>query len=175
MIDLFHESRFFFVNKANNLVGLVSYADLDKIPVRVWLFILISKFEFLLLQLIKNFYKGSSWLDKLSSKRQKKIADLLNEKRKHDIDISLEDCLNLGDMIELLGCDGNLRSFVGYDSKRSCKNECSGIDILRNNVIHPSNSLVNNYDGSKRLSKRIERLQQAVSRIESALRNFKMT
>ena len=173
MIDLFQKSRFFFVNRANDLVGLVTYADLDKIPVRVWLFILICKFEFLLLQLIKNFYEGSSWLNKLTAKRRKKITDLFDEKRKHDIDISLEDCLNLGDMIELLECDRKLRSFVGYTSKNSCKRECSGLDVLRNNVMHPSNSLVNNYDGVKVLSKRKDRLQQATKRIESALKNLK--
>ena len=175
MIDLFQKSRFFFVNRANDLVGLVTYADLDKIPVRAWLFILISKFEFLLLQLIKNFHKGSSWLDELTPKRRKKIADLFDEKRRHDIDISLEDCLNFGDMIELLECDSKLRSFVGYSSKSSCKRECSGLDVLRNNVMHPSNSLVNNYDGVKTLSERIERLQQATKRIESALSNLKTT
>lgn len=171
MIDLFQKSRFFFVNRANDLVGLVTYADLDKIPVRVWLFILICKFEFLLLQLIKNFYEGSSWLNKLTTKRREKITDLFDEKRKHDIDISLENCLNLGDMIELLESDRKLRSFVGYTSRNSCKRECSGLDVLRNNVMHPSTSLVNNYDGVV-LSKRKNRLQQATKRIESALKNF---
>ena len=171
MIDLFQKSRFFFVNRANDLVGLVTYADLDKIPVRVWLFILICKFEFLLLQLIKNFYEGSLWLNKLTAKRRKKITDLFDEKRKHDIDISLENCLNLGDMIELLESDRKLRSFIGYTSRNSCKRECSGLDVLRNNVMHPSTSLVNNYDGVV-LSKRKNRLQQATKRIESALKNF---
>lgn len=89
MIDLFRKSRFFFVNRANDLVGLVTYVDLDKFPVRVWLFILISKFEFLLLQLIKNFYKGSTWLDELTSTRRRKIIDLFDEKRKPVPDSSI--------------------------------------------------------------------------------------
>lgn len=173
MIGLFQRSRFFFVNRANDLVGLVTYADLNKFPVRAWLFILICKFEFLLLQLIKDFYKASSCLNKLTAERRKKITDLFDEKRKHDIDTSLEDCLNLGDMIELLECDKKLRSFVGYTSKTSCKKECSGLEVLRNNVMHPSNSLVNNYDGVKVLNKRKDRLQQATKSTESALENLK--
>jgi len=171
VINLFQKSRFFFVNRANDLVGLVTYADLDKIPVRIWLFILISKFEILLLQLIKKFYKKSLWLNELTPLRRRKITDLLNEKRKHDIDVSLEDCLNLGDLIELLERDGGLRSFVGYETRNSCSQEMSGLDHLRNNVVHPSNSLVNSYDGVKKLNERIGRLQQAMKRVESALEN----
>jgi len=174
MIDLFQKSRFFFVNKANELVGLVTYADLDKIPIRVWLFILICKFEFALLQLIKNFYKGSSWLEKFTPERREKITKLFNEKRKQDIDISLEDCLNLGEMIELLECDDKLRSLAGYDTRSSCKSECSGLETLRNNVMHPSSSSLKNYDGVMKLSKRKERLRRAIDRVESALKNLKM-
>lgn len=173
MIELFQKSKFFFVNRANDLVGLVTYADLDKIPVRVWFFILISRFESLLLQLIKSFYEKKSWLNKLTTKRRKKITDLLNEKRKHDIDISPEDCLNLGDMIELLGRDKELRSFVGYPSRKSCENECSGLADLRNKVMHPSVSLVRSFDRAKELGDRKDKIQQAIKRMESALKNPK--
>ncbi len=169
MVDLFQRSRFFFVNKRNDLVGLVTYADLNKIPMRVLLFVLISQFEFLLLTLIKKFYRKETWISKLALERQEKIKELYNEKRKHDTDISFEDCLNLGDMIELLECDSELRVFVGYASLSSCKKECGYLDILRNNVMHPSNSLIKNYIGVKKLSSRIRRLHKSIERIRSIL------
>jgi len=169
MVDLFQRSRFFFVNKGNDLVGLVTYADLDKIPMRTWLYILISQFEFLLLELIKKFCRTRAWLSKLTPERLDKIKNLHDKKMENDTDISLEDCLNLGDMIELLECDSKLRSFVGYKSKSSCKKACSGLDDLRNNVMHPSNSLIKNYAGVKTLCKRIKRLQVSIERIKPTL------
>jgi len=173
MIKLFRRSKFFFVNRVSDLVGLVTYADIDKIPVRLWLYVLISRFEILLHQLIGEFYDGSSWMNVLAPSRRSKIAKLFDEKRRNDVDISLQDCLNLGDMISLLECDNKLRLYVGYASRNLCRKEISGLDALRNSVMHPSNSLISSYDGVKVLDERIERLQQAIERVESRLLGLK--
>ena len=94
MIDLFG---------VDGLDGLITYADLNKIPVRFWLFILISKLD-VLLQLIKQFNPASGW-NMFTNNRRKKISNQLNDKRKDDIDKSMEDCLNIGDMIEIIQYD----------------------------------------------------------------------
>jgi len=87
----------------DGLDGLITYADLNKIPVRFWLFILISKLD-VLLQLIKQFNPASGW-NMFTNNRRKKISNQLNDKRKDDIDKSMEDCLNIGDMIEIIQYD----------------------------------------------------------------------
>ncbi len=169
IIDLFCSSKFFFVKNANNLMGIITYADLNKIPVRILLFIQISKLENLLLQLIKDFYLGYSWMHVLTCSRRKKITNLYKEKRKSNIDISLDHCLSLGDMLEIIECDNILSSHLGYSSKSCCKKEISGLENLRNDVMHPSNSIINTYDGVKRLSKRLNKLQKFTECIESNL------
>ena len=40
-----------------------------------------------------------------TNNRRKKISNQLNDKRKDDIDKSMEDCLNIGDMIEIIQYD----------------------------------------------------------------------
>ena len=45
----------------------------------------------------------------------------------------------------------------------------SGLEDLRNDVMHPSNSLINAYDGVKRLSERLEKIQKVTRRFESVL------
>jgi len=113
------------------------------------------------------------WLNRLTAKRREKLEEMLREKRKHDVDISLADCLNLGDMLELLERDKELRSTVGYHARGSCQKELSGLELLRNNVMHPSSSLVNNYDCIMTLRERKEKLQRTIDCIESAIEHLK--
>jgi hypothetical protein len=168
MINLFQNSRFFFVLEGNDLVGLVTYSDLNKSPVRALIFILISKFEFLLLQQIKNNYENSlSWFNKLDRKRQNKISNIFENKKKADADTVIEDCLNLGDMICILEQDEDFRSRIGYLSKSSCEKELGCLDDLRNRTMHPSDSLIDSYDDVAKLGERVERLKKATLRIQS--------
>ena len=74
-------------------------------------------------------------------------------------------------MIQLIERDSKIRSCVGYKNRNFCEKELSGLNELRNSVMHPSNSLVRNYDGVKKLCKRIERLRKATERIEDAYAN----
>jgi hypothetical protein len=166
MIRLFQRSKFFFINRANDLIGLVTYADLNKIPVRVWIYILINKLEYVLLQLIKSYYPDSSWMNELTDDRQKKITDRFNDKKKEDVETSLEDCLNLSDMIDLVERDRKLRSLMGFTSKKTSKKQFSGLNTLRNRTMHPSTSLITNYDSVKTLNQRIERLQHATTLVK---------
>lgn len=169
MINLFQASRFFFVLEGNKLVGLVTYSDLNKSPVRALLFILISKLEFLLLQRIKSHYKDAlSWFNKLDSKRQNKIKSIFEDKKKDDVDTAIEDCLNLGDMLCILEKDEDFRSKIGYPSKSSCENELGSLDNLRNRTMHPSNSLIDCYEDVAKLKVRVERLQEGISRIQES-------
>lgn len=167
MISLFQASKFFFVLEGNVLVGLVTYSDMNKSPVRALLFILISKFEFLLLQEIKSHYKGtSSWFSRLDSTRQNKVRRNFEEKKKADVDTAIEDCLNLGDMLCILEKDDDLRARMGYQSRNSCKNELGSLDDLRNRIMHPSDSLIDCYEDVAKLKVRVERLQKGISRIQ---------
>jgi hypothetical protein len=169
MINLFQASRFFFVLEGNNLVGLVTYSDLNKSPVRALLFILISKFEFLLLQEIKSHYKDAlSWFNKLDSSKQKKIKCNFESKKKADVDTVIEDCLNLGDMVCILETDENFRAMVGYSSRSSCERELGGLDDLRNRTMHPSDSLIDCYEDVTKLKGRVERLQKGISKLQAS-------
>lgn len=169
MISLFQTSRFFFVLQGNSLVGLVTYSDLNKSPVRALLFILISKFEFLLLQRIKSHYKDAvSWFNKLDSTRQTKIRNNFENKRKADIDTVIEDCLNLGDMLCILESDDDFRSKMGYQSRKSCKKELGGLDDLRNKTMHPSVCLIDCFEDVPKLKVRVVRLQKGISKIQES-------
>jgi hypothetical protein len=169
MINLFQASKFFFVLEGNDLVGLVTYSDLNKSPVRALLFILISKLEFLLLQWIKSQYKDAlSWFNTLDSTRQDKIKRTFEDKKKADIDTVIEDCLNLGDMLCILEKDENFRSRIGYPSRKSCERELGSLDNLRNRTMHPSNSLIDCYDDVTKLKVRVERLKKVISRIQES-------
>jgi CBS domain-containing protein len=169
MFDLFKTSRFFFVLEGNKEVGIVTYSDMNKGPVRAWLFLLVSKLEYLLIERIKKWYADPNlWLRKLSARRQAKIQRTFQNKRKANVDTSYEDCLNLGDIIAIVESDEVLRSRFGYKSRSSCSKEIGGLENLRNCIMHPSDSLISSYEDIWRVKEKTIRLEQFTRKVSAS-------
>ena len=67
------------------IIGLVSLADLQKLPVRAVLFALITGFEIAMMEAIGRTYKSKSdWLNALSPERRNKIE--IEKKKSEEVD-----------------------------------------------------------------------------------------
>src|SRR3990172_1407829 len=81
-----------FVLILGQVGGIVTKGDLQKVPVRMWLFGLISLIEMHLLRIIRDYYPDDSWkpLGLISSERldgaEKRLAEL--RKRNEAIDLA---------------------------------------------------------------------------------------
>lgn len=86
-----------FVKVKRNVRMIVSRADLDSIPVRIWLFVMISILEVELRNKIRSM--GDNWQQFLSEGRMSYARDLFAKKRQRNEEVELLDCLQIVDLL----------------------------------------------------------------------------
>jgi len=99
-----------FVLTCNRVTGIVTRGDLQKAPVRMLLFGLVTLLEMHLLRIIQIYYPNASWKEFLTENRLKKAMDLQKGREKRNEALDLADCLQFCDKRELMvrnrkGCD----------------------------------------------------------------------
>ena len=98
---LVDKPRLFVFDRAQ-IDSIVTPADLQKSPMRMLLFSLVSLLETYMLEMVRIVYSGESFLDPMSDKRKEQARKLLARRRKRNEEIDLADCLQMCDKRELL-------------------------------------------------------------------------
>ena len=86
-----------FVNVLGQVGGIVTKTDLQKPPVRMWLFGMITIIEMGLTRLIEDGLSRWAWRECLSEARLQKAEALLEERKRRNQDLDLLDCLQFSD------------------------------------------------------------------------------
>ncbi len=139
-------SRWVFVSFLGTPSGIVTLGDLQKAPMRMWLFGLISLFEMQLLKRIKQRYPDHGWESAISPERFAAAQDIHVKRVKKRSSTYLVDCLQLGDkgtifkkeksLLEILrNRDPDARKPI---SGRQFEKFMGRIEILRNDLAHSS-------------------------------------
>ena len=89
-ISILQDKERLFVLSKNVVSKIVTRADLQKQPVRLFLFGFISLLEMHLLELIRRHFSGDSWKTKLSENRLEKAMKIYNDRKKRNIKMGLE-------------------------------------------------------------------------------------
>ena len=137
ILDILCErQRLFVLNKAN-VVSIVTQADLQKIPFRLFVFAQISEMEILLTTHIRSNYV----YDRLpiSQARLSKARELYDFKKTQNMALDLFECLQLCDKFAIIGDDRDLVRSFGFSSKSKYQAAWHRIEILRNTIAHSSN------------------------------------
>ena len=132
----FSESPRVFVSVFGQVGGIITPADLQKFPVRIYLFGLISLIEMQMLRIIKERYPKEEWKSLLTQKRLDDANRILTERRNRNADIGLADCLQLCDKGDILRKDNELFESISSDSKGSFKDLMKKLENLRNELAH---------------------------------------
>ena len=82
-----------FVLYENQIQGIITISDLQKIPVRIFLFGLISLLELKLTQIIRNRYKNDEWFQKVGDDGQKAVNKEYERQKLSNENIGFLDCL----------------------------------------------------------------------------------
>lgn len=92
VLPILRDNQRIFVLERNQVTGIVTRGDLQKAPIRMLLFGLISLFEMNLQKIIRIYYPYESWENLLSKKRIENVKDLLVERKKRNeaIDFTVE-------------------------------------------------------------------------------------
>ncbi len=106
-----------FVNVLGQIGGIVTRTDLQKPPVRMWLFGMITIMEMALTRLIESAYPDGSWQEYVSEGRLQKASVLLEERKRRHQDLGLLDCLQFSDRGQIVLRNEDLRNKAGFVSR----------------------------------------------------------
>lgn len=136
-----HARGHVFITVLGHVGGIVTRGDLQKAPVRLWLFGLVSLLEMQLLRVVRARYPGDSWSCRLSETRLQCARELFAERRRRHEENDLSDCLQLGDKATILMKDRELFALSGFASKRALETFFQEVGQLRNALAHANDIL----------------------------------
>ena len=151
-----------FVNILGVPAAVVVREDIQKPPVRMWLFGLIAIMEMNLGRQLEERYPEASWREVLSPGRFDKALELLAERSRRNQLVRLSDCLQFTDKAQILIKDPEVLEEAGFSSKKEAKRAIKDLQSLRNNLAHGQDILSYDWETILELSRRLDRI---ISRI----------
>ena len=125
-----------FVSVFDKVSGIVTRGDLQKAPVRMWLFGLISLVEMQMLRLIRSRYPDDSWCALLNEKRIAAAQKILADREKHNLETDISDCLQWCDKRDIILKDRALLLLSGLKDRNSGDRFLRHLEALRNDLAH---------------------------------------
>jgi hypothetical protein len=142
LIQRLKQREFVFVRLEANAAGIITQADLNKPPVRVYLFGLISLLEMHLSYWVKAEFPENAWPKAIKPKRLKKAEEHQGECRRRKHDLELVDCLQFCDKRDLLVGKESVRSDLCLGSKGEATTRLHQAEDLRNRLAHSHYDLI---------------------------------
>ena len=125
-----------FVTILDRVGAIITLTDLEKPPMRMFLFGMITIIEMTLTEILRQRYTNDSWQELLSEKRLEMAKKLQEERNRRGQQVELLDCLQFGDKGWILTYDEELRESLGHKSRRETRNAIKEFETLRNNLAH---------------------------------------
>ena len=136
LLPLLQNKTRLFILDCNSVTGIVTQGDLQKSPVRMLLFSLVTLLEMNLLRIIRLYYSPDSLGNILTEERLKTAHKLLQESRDRNEAIDLFDCLQFCDKRDLILHNPDLIQKLALESKNLGKEFLKKAEDLRNNLAH---------------------------------------
>jgi hypothetical protein len=149
------DSPYCFVRVEGEVRAIVGRMDIQKAPVRMWLFGMVTIIEMFLSRIITDAYPDEGWREMLSKNRLRRAERLLMERSRRGEGVRLIDCLQLSDKANIVMKDSELFSQLRFESKRSAQKAVKEFESLRNNLAH-SHDLSLNWDTILNISRDID-------------------
>ena len=131
-----------FVSILGRPGGIVTFRSLEKPPVRMWLFGMITIFEGYLADTVRKTWPDGSWAALLSPGRRAKAEALLAERARRGEPGELLDCLQLADKAGLLTRRPEFLARTRFTSRRAADDAYQRVQALRNALAHSQPDLV---------------------------------
>ncbi|MHC4932714.1 MAG: hypothetical protein ACYTGV_11055, partial [Planctomycetota bacterium] len=149
-----------FVTAFDTISGIVTRTDLQKPPVRMWLFGMITILEMALARMVRGHYREEEWSRLLSPGRLKKAQFQYGERKRRDLaeNLDLIDCLQLSDKGQLVMKSAELRGRLGFESKGAGDRVIGELETLRNHLAHSQDIVTSGMETIVRLSGNVDRV-----------------
>lgn len=161
---------FLFVLEGREITGFITVSDFNKQPVRAYLYLLISRVELGIAELLRRrFANQDDVLALLSADKRRKAEERFNEDRRVGEESDIVAYLEFSDLVTVFGQDESSLHAVGFADGRRWKAEIGGLVNLRNEVMHPVRNVVWAKGGLIQLQAREQRLRRLIAVIDAAM------
>ncbi len=150
-----------FVVIGRDVSGIVTRTDLNKPPVRVYLFALISLLELHLNFWIDLKYPNSAWQDHVEEARLTNARALLAQRVQRNPASTLLSCLQFADKRDLLLRHDSALAILGLGSKKQAKTFFGRAEALRNDLAHSESVLADGL-GWEKILQLVEAIERGV-------------
>ncbi len=125
-----------FIEWRGEVAGVITRRDLQKPPLRMWLFGAITVLDANLTWAVAELYPDDSWQSQITPGRLEKAVALRAERQRRGSDFTLLDCLQVKDKAEILVSDAASLAALGLQSRREADRFTRDIEKLRNHLAH---------------------------------------
>ena len=153
--------KFVFVEVVGEVACIVTRDDLEKPPMRMWLFGIITLVEMNVSWAVEQIYPNGGWKDMISASRLEKALELQNERKRRHQDSTLLSCLQFSDKLNILTKEQRNREIMNMSSRAQAKDLIKKLESLRNNLAHAQPVIEDNWDVILRLSRDIDKVVSA--------------
>ena len=125
-----------FVTVLGEAAAIVTLQDLEKPPVRMFLFGMVTVLEMLLARAVEQTFPGESWREHLAPGRLAKAVELRAERERRGRPARLLDCLQFSDKGLLAIRIPAIRAPLGNPSGKELRRALKELEELRNHLAH---------------------------------------
>jgi len=146
-----------FILSFGRVAGIITRGDLQKIPIRMWLFSLISLIEMQMLRIIRERFPENSWDKMISPGRNKKAKKFFMENKSKNEEIEIVDCLQFCDKYTIISKTTDLLDKLKFSREEFCM-LLESLRKLRDNLAHAQDIITTNWPSIINLSRKSEKL-----------------
>lgn len=160
IFSILTEIDYSFVISGKNISGIITKADINKPPVRIYLFGIISLFEMHLSAWVNHYFPDDSWLVSVPEKRIQGAKKIFEQRKSNNQELSLLECMQFCDKRDLLLKSPEFMKDFDF-SRRNFESFVKNLEEIRNNLAHSNYSIIETIEWS--------RLIEIISRAEAFL------
>lgn len=148
IFSVLSNKNFAFVIYGNHITGIITKADINKPPVRIYIFGIISLLEMHLNSWINHHYQNNSWIKKVPEPRMTDAHITFEQRKGNNQELTLLECLQLCDKRDLLS---NTNEFLErfHFTKKKFDSFLKRAEKIRNELAHSQNSIISNMKWDK--------------------------
>jgi hypothetical protein len=152
-----------FVTVLDRAVAIVTLDDLEKPPVRMFLFGMVTMLEMVIVRHIDAAFPRETWSAYVAPGRLAKARQLMAERQRRGHPCRLIDCLQFGDKGQVALRIGAIAARLARDmSGKEAKRALKELEQLRNNLAHGQEIIAASWGRILRFSTRLDELLESM-------------
>ncbi|MCH2206051.1 MAG: hypothetical protein MK132_09310 [Lentisphaerales bacterium] len=130
------EHEVIFLKTLGQVNAYVTVEDIQKAPVRMWLFGMITVVEMFFGKAIKDHFSNGEWQELISPGRLEKARFVYDERIRRGQNPDLIDCIQFGDKTAIIAKSAGIRELYDMPSKTALRKNGKLLEELRNSLAH---------------------------------------